>query len=66
MHGDASYCIPAQDALYHIGFVDGNPSGAGTLTEGSGRSRVVYQVEFEQARKAGLWATITACPLAAN
>jgi hypothetical protein len=53
MHGDASYCIPAQDALYHIGFVDGNPSGAGTLTEGSGRSRVVYQVEFDGRKSFG-------------
>ena len=32
MHGGGSYCIPAQDALYHIDFVDGNPSGTGTLT----------------------------------
>ena len=47
MHGAGTYFIPAEEALYEIEFVKGNPSGMGTLSEGSGRRKDFYEVDFD-------------------
>ena len=47
MHGEGSYYVPAEEALYSIEFANGKPSGAGTLVEGLGRDKRYYQVEFD-------------------
>ena len=47
MHGAGTYYIPADEAMYEIEFVKGNPCGMGTLVEGAQRSKELFEVDFD-------------------